>query len=1482
MEGLRRRLMKEEEFVNDVAMHEASTSAAALRRPPRQPATVSVQRPSAANDSPPSRISSKGWSLQSLLEHGNFEHVRRVSALLPREQLLRELERYEHDGQPLIIEDWHQHPQWPKDLFDMKWLLNKCGHHKWHIRNVRDRSDKEISLADFIHWSRDRVMYSGTENTDDVLLYGKDAPCPQKWRDWVTKSDILPSVLRPSGPTDLLQNLTESESVESLMCYLGIGDTFTPCHKDLCASSGQNIMCHTEDGGSSFWFMTASSDAPAAAEYFQTKIGQELDWEAHVVTVEEFADAPFPVYVAEQKLGDLVLVPPRSCHQVVNHGGLTVKTSWSRMTLRGLKIALHHELPIYRRVCRLEQYRVKYILYRTLLQRTAQIKALQLAPRSLDITSPSLAPSSSPGLALPSALAYTTAMSSTALAGTGGKPQDGISLLARDLADLLDMFDLVLHEEYSPEHKRLPTIYSRAASPTESDCDAVLSRAMTFSLRTPSKRQRKPAQKFDQAYEQNEAEHLANFCCDFCGSDIFQSYFECSSCRPFNAEDEDDMRSDEETRLGDGVLICPPCYVEGRTCSCTEMKPGQCRPFTDLLRDRNDAAALLSAVRRSGPPPQELQERTLQRSPRLKIFEAACRLRRMRAEASSTTRKCKCGYTGPLFEVFNCKPCHRSTCLRDLLKAGIHAAEVYLEHQGGGEEWHAMHREVRADFKGNISHLEEAERAGTVIKRKDRLVFAAQRYTACKPMNATNTQRGWYDDESECTAPGKTDAVAGGDAESHLPIAAVPQLSQTSPIQPLPTTTMSSEASVEDIISIDSADQTSTPSTPSTPAEASQALPKGDSSLVQSSPLSTVDSSSEPSRRRSSVHKQVYVCVPSRSESATKSSDSTRSASMAVSTQRDDAMGTISEEESAARQLVSALTAANSGQDPAPTSERTLPRKGRRIESRSPSSERPLAAARNDSSRPAKKRKVVGKPATGRKRADEASQTSKAGGSHVAAPDKNSSTKPILKGARGRPPGRAFSTAVAEEPAATSMIVPQVLAKNSLEPSTSLPSGRPSTVPPTLRREDSSAKTKPAAAASLDVPERATQDTDIASSPTPSAVATPCVGTQSESTSSVNPAASTLLITENKLQAPTIAVPEGGPRLLSEGSIFTLAHVQVFEDVVRRVTDTLSRRITELDEDKARESRRLAAHLDDATVRFRDVEYRLQGAEAKFREQQNVLDDVQRKAQEYKERESALREANLSLQHTIKDQNAELQKCHEDIHDLTSRLDGMRDRVDALASTVDTCNQHVERLMDATSTNPQVDLRALVEEFKSALRPEQVTNAPAENSQEQAVEDDEDILAARPMRARSPHTPPRPTSSHDDDETKSNEDDVDVPYQVANRARTPDFRPPHHQHHHSHHSHHNYHSHHSYHGQGSYRGRGSVPRGNWRPRGPYIPYYHRRHNYHHNYDHKPYRSNHNSRYNQEEGNSHSSRYHDNSKYGRHEQDTGNDQGYQSV
>jgi hypothetical protein len=94
--------------------------------------------------------------------------------------------------------------------------------------------------------------------------------------------------------------------------------------------------------------MTAGTSTPEVTKYFH-ELESELALESSVLSVDQWAHGCFDVYVIEQKLGDLVLVPPRSCHQVVNSGKITAKMSWSRMIVSGLVAAFYHELPIYHR-----------------------------------------------------------------------------------------------------------------------------------------------------------------------------------------------------------------------------------------------------------------------------------------------------------------------------------------------------------------------------------------------------------------------------------------------------------------------------------------------------------------------------------------------------------------------------------------------------------------------------------------------------------------------------------------------------------------------------------------------------------------------------------------------------------------------------------------------------------------------------------------------------------------------------------------------------------------------------------------------------------------------------------------------------------------------------------------------------------------------------------------------------------------------------
>ncbi|KAF9265492.1 hypothetical protein L218DRAFT_827369, partial [Marasmius fiardii PR-910] len=309
----------------------------------------------------------RGWKFDDLVSQPGFIAVPRVSA--DSESLTEAIRKHEENGVPLVIEGFHKLTNWPVKLFDPKWLVSS-GLKEIPVRNVHNGEDKYVPISDFITTSL--LLSDSKVHLETERLYGKDAPCPDRWKEWL--SSVIPCELLEDSRSNYLTNLPKEQRIETLMCYLGVGDTFTPIHKDLCASSGQNLMCFTENGGSSFWFMTKSSSVRQLTNHFLA-LNKVLEHETHIMSLKEARKAAteVPIYIVEQRVGDLVLVPPRSWHQVVNSGGLTIKTSWSRMTFRGLQTALYHELPLYRRVCRLETYRIKSTIYHTIRQWTADL-----------------------------------------------------------------------------------------------------------------------------------------------------------------------------------------------------------------------------------------------------------------------------------------------------------------------------------------------------------------------------------------------------------------------------------------------------------------------------------------------------------------------------------------------------------------------------------------------------------------------------------------------------------------------------------------------------------------------------------------------------------------------------------------------------------------------------------------------------------------------------------------------------------------------------------------------------------------------------------------------------------------------------------------------------------------------------------------------------------------------------------------------------
>ncbi|CAK5277382.1 unnamed protein product [Mycena citricolor] len=576
----------------------------------------------------PRTFSCDGWTLDNLIaDHRNFRHIPRIQATASASKSIYQQiqdEKLETDGKPFVVEGLHRLPGWSQD-FTPEWLMVERGEENISVRNVHSRIDSNMRMDEFVRGAR-RAPCFATEGEAE-RLYGKDVRCPAEWETFLLQGGVVPAEMTPGASSNLLNNLPEDDQPETLMCYLGIGDTFTPCHKDLCASSGQNLMCYTENDGSSFWFMTDTSDALAVAEYFKDKLLQDLDHESHVTSLKELSKAPFPIYVTQQKLGDLVFVPPRSAHQVVNSGGLTIKTSWSRMTLRGLTLGLRFELPLYRRVCRYEVYRVKSTIYHTLKRSISETRT-----------------------------------------GT--------------TAALLPLLDSIIVEEYSPRHAEMPL-------------------------------------------------HQGSLSCDFCGLDIFQSFFECGeACN---------------------VVICPGCYLEGRICKCGDaMIAKQIRPFDELMRVRQQAAdSLLDS---------DLEfdcEAGLLSQEENALFRGALLLQQRRLAVNDEERSCRPSadrsrtHKVPRIENLACVKCHAGTCFAHLLwDLNLHSGEALQEF---GKDltrthYHNVHKASKQRKKDGVE-LKKVRKEDPACPPRpwEQLVYLATKYPDPRPVNPKGTKIGFYD-----------------------------------------------------------------------------------------------------------------------------------------------------------------------------------------------------------------------------------------------------------------------------------------------------------------------------------------------------------------------------------------------------------------------------------------------------------------------------------------------------------------------------------------------------------------------------------------------------------------------------------------------------------------------------------------------------------------------------------------------------------------
>lgn len=371
---------------------------------------------------------SPDFDVKALVESTpNFEWVVRIHCDMIDHQGLENFEKLVliHvilGGKPLVIEGYEKRlDRWS---FAVQWLRDNCGSKVETARDLTKKSNVPLSIG---HYLNNMALLTNQwtnrnyKDADRQRMYLKDIDCPQLWRDKL--SEILPPSLfylnestgdlggfgavdevDPSRPGmrrgrgiaksgDLMSSLPAEMRAENLMCYIGHEGTYTPAHREMCASLGQNIMVEASTGlveegkptkpGSSIWFMTESKEREVISEYWLSRLGHDIEVENHFAQINAWKMAPFKTYVVEQKPGDFILIPPLAPHQVWNRGTRTMKVAWNRTTVETLEMALHEALPRTRMVCRDEQYKNKAIIYYTMQKYSKQLKAAEKVKQKL-------------------------------------------------------------------------------------------------------------------------------------------------------------------------------------------------------------------------------------------------------------------------------------------------------------------------------------------------------------------------------------------------------------------------------------------------------------------------------------------------------------------------------------------------------------------------------------------------------------------------------------------------------------------------------------------------------------------------------------------------------------------------------------------------------------------------------------------------------------------------------------------------------------------------------------------------------------------------------------------------------------------------------------------------------------------------------------------------------------------------------------------
>ncbi|ODH26013.1 hypothetical protein ACO22_04904 [Paracoccidioides brasiliensis] len=245
-----------------------------------------------------------------------------------------------HIGQPFVIQDFEKLPHWDKKLFSIESLIELSTKKNIPIRNCSTSRDLSFTLKKFADTARQ--SYREFKN-----LYARDLQCPEAWLEVCRR--LLPPEVQWGGRVDLFQWLPSCARSEVMMAYVGSEGSSSGFHRCFSSTVALNLLVEASDLPVFCFGTDFESQVKYDAFMVAHGASPHVDW--FNLSPDELRKADFPLYVHEQRVGELVVFPPATAHQVWNLGAISTKMVWNILHPLSLEAGLNYVQPPFNRLC---------------------------------------------------------------------------------------------------------------------------------------------------------------------------------------------------------------------------------------------------------------------------------------------------------------------------------------------------------------------------------------------------------------------------------------------------------------------------------------------------------------------------------------------------------------------------------------------------------------------------------------------------------------------------------------------------------------------------------------------------------------------------------------------------------------------------------------------------------------------------------------------------------------------------------------------------------------------------------------------------------------------------------------------------------------------------------------------------------------------------------------------------------------------------